>query len=247
MHPPRRASCSTKFACLLIAGATLSSPAVASGDEAPTERVEVTSLRSPGAIEYKVAYRLLRAVAQTGEPPRVVAHVRVIGATDHLPIPSLKLRLIGPNTDQPVPVSPQGDVSIPLDEAAFNEGAEIVSNKKKGALGVSITLQPQFLTLPVRYRDLVTTIRAARKVRDELLPWYLRLILPTANAIEVCFPGAGQTVTLRAATEISRSADHIDTKDGVALHCARLGVNENEIDADAEIISPSGVTYRFGG
>ena len=244
MIPFCRARDLLNLACLLLAATSLANASTTEADDASTAQVEVSSLRAPAAIPYKLAYHLMRAVAQTGEPPRVTAHVRLFGA-DKSPASTLKLRLLGPNTDQPIPVSPTGEVSIPLDEAALNDGAEIVSNKKKGALKASIALQPHFTTTPVRYRDLVATIHSARQVRDEILPWYLRLVLPTVNAINVCFAGTDQAVTVHAATDVRRIADRIDTEDDVALHCARFAANESDIATDAELITPPGVTYRF--
>ncbi len=249
IHRPQPIRLARRYCLMLAAGALLYAlmyAPLADAEEGPVIQVEVSSVRSPGTLPYKLAYRLLQAVARTGSPPRVTAQIRVVDSANQLPTRPLKLRLLGPNTDQLIAISAQGEISLPLDEAAFNDDAEIVSNRKKGAMGVSVSLLPQFSMMPVRYRDLVATIEDARKVRDEFLPWYLRLMLPTANSILVCFPAAGQAVKLHAVTDIERNADRIDTADELTLHCARFGANETEIAADAELIVPPGVSYRFG-
>ena len=210
-------------------------------------QVSVNSPRHPGVMPYRKAYELLDGLKTATKGPLDIV-VRVTPKDNLVAQNEIKVWLVGPNIDQPIPISADGIIQIPLDREAYNDNAELVSNQKKGALQIDIKMLPRFNETPIRYQNVLDMIKFAREARDQLLPWYLRLLLPTISSIDFCSPSPAGTVTVTTEDRTSqRPADRVEKNDRANLHCVRFGRQEPGLGPAGLLAPATGMVAQFGG
>jgi len=203
--------------------------------------VAVAYTKDPALLPYKRGYEFATRMRQAGGD-RVRLKLRILSAQTKAPIENLEIRIAGSKDHGRVAVSADGSFEIPLDQEALDDDADFVTNQKKGTLEIQASLVPVLPADAVHYSDIQESIKAARRVRSEMLPWYLRVILPTVRALGVCYTAQGEQVLVRSdGTEQRRAADREETgAAGVPVHCAQFGESESGLRADAMVLPANG-------
>lgn len=209
--------------------ASSSASSSASAAEAAAEElqsVEVKAVRDPAIMPYKMAYELMSKV-RAASKDKVQIQIRITSAKTHAPVPNLSIYLDGKNTHQQLDISATGFVNVPLDQAAYADGAEFVTNQKKGSMEVHVLLLPKLPQDVFKYADISESIEAAQMAIKELVPWYFRLFMPSVNSIGICYAGQNQTVLVKGSEEQQLPANS-DATDPLKnkVHCARFAAKD---------------------
>lgn len=218
-----------------IAGAYAQAPEAVA--DAQVQSVKITGVRDPAMMPYKDAYDTLTRLQEVGKG-RVEFRIRVVSSKTQDPIPGLDVSLAGPNTFEKIPVSENGYVNVPLSESAYADKAEFITNQKKGTIGVHMSLLPKLPSGQFKYADIVEAVEAGERVRKVLIPWYLRLFVPSVKAVAICYPDNQQRVTLSDGPMPTRLARvwHRDGKERV--FCADFEAGDRSIPKDS-VIAPA--------
>jgi len=197
--------------------------AAADAPEPDIQTVFVPGARDPGILAYRTVYELVSGVTKVSQD-HVQMLVRVTSAGTRKPSKGLKIVLKSATVEEPLAISDDGIVTIPRNGQAYAEQATLVSNRAKGALHINIMLKPK-LPEPLRYADIVETIKAAQRAREKILPWYYRMFTPTIRAIGLCYPDREHSVAV--AGEAARAA--LDDDEGLTeekVYCASFSASE---------------------
>jgi hypothetical protein len=233
------------LAGLLLALASCASAQEAAPEPGPIQAVRVSGVRDPAIMPYQDAYRLMREI-RDGTRDRVEMQIRVTGAKSHQPVPGLEIALRGQSVDEKLAISPEGFVTVPLSQQAFDEHAEFVTNQKKGALMVEVFIVPRLAPQAIRYGDMVEAIKAAEVARVALVPWYLRLLVPKVKEVGLCYPAPAQGVAIQGPAGARRAADVEDSDTtGAKVWCASFSARERELVADSVIVPAEGWKPMF--
>lgn len=255
MKPPLHTrAMSVPFLVTSVAlGMTLSSATAlaqqAQSDETVMPSVEVRHIKNPGLMPYRGAYDTIGRV-QAAADGKVEFRLRILSSSNHEPVPDLEVRLTGSRDFGAVKIEPDGTLDFPMNEDAAKDDADLISNQKKSALEIRATFVPIFKPdAPLTYADIQAAIAAARRVRNEILPWYWRLITPTIGAVSVCYPKRGEVVKLRSdAAEFTRVAEsETDGYHDAKVYCANFTASEKSMSAGTVISGPQPWETHFGG
>lgn len=207
--------------------------------------IQVTGIRDPLSIPYAMAYELLTEIAKTSDN-RVHLNFRVTSSKTHQPIPQLEINLQGEHTQEKVAISPDGFLTIPLSQAAHDDKAELIANVKKGNLVIEGFLTPDLGKGNPRYADMVDIIKLAKRVRGQMLPWYLRLVTPTVGGIGICYADKTQVIAVEGSSTAPRAATLPDTDPlNQKVYCAAYKEREPALSADAVLLAPPGWQALF--
>ncbi|MFZ6745322.1 hypothetical protein ACO0LC_19030 [Undibacterium sp. JH2W] len=174
------------------------------------QSVEVKAIRDPAIMPYKVAYDMISKV-KAASKDKVEIVIRVTAAKTHAVIPNLAIYLDSKENRKKLEISAAGDVNVPLDAVAYAEGAEFVTNQKKGSMDVNIMLLPKLPPDVFKYADINDSLESARLAVKELVPWYLRLFMPTIHGVGICYPRQDQTVLVKGNEESQLPATSNET------------------------------------
>ena len=213
--------------------------------EEEIQSIQVTGVKDPLSIPYPLVYTMLTEMKQTSAG-RVRMTFRVTSSKTHQPVPNLEIYLRGEHTDEKVAVSPTGVIDIPLNQVAYEEKAELVANVKKGGLAIDGFLAPELDAGNPRYADMVEIIALAKRVRAQLLPWYMRLATPTVAGIGICYPARGQAVAVEGSSAAPRLAN-VDKTNQLKenVFCAAYKEREPDLPANAVLLAPPGWQALF--
>lgn len=217
---------------------TSASSSASAAEELPS--VEVKSVRDPAILPYKVAYELISKVRGASKD-KVQILIRITSAKSHAPLPNLNIYLDGKNTHQQLDISPTGYVTVPLDATAYADGAEFVTNQKKGSMEVNILLLPKLPQDIFKYADISESIEAAQSAIKELVPWYLRLFMPSVNGVGICYADQNQIVLVKGSEEVHLPANN-DAIDPLKnkVHCTRFSAKDVAREKENLIMPASG-------
>ena len=209
-------------------------------EDPPAQGVEVKGVKDPALMPYRKAYDLVTGVGQAGGR-LVELLIRVTSTESHQPMPDLGLRLVGENTDARVPISPAGFVDLPLNKAFYADNADIVANMPKKALEVDVNVVPRLPAGEIRFADLVEATSAGQAAIARIVPWYVRLVMPSLHGVSLCYPAAGQEVALGGAEQATRMASEISTDPNrVKVFCANFTVKEAASSPQTLLKPPEG-------
>ncbi|MEC5163975.1 MULTISPECIES: hypothetical protein [unclassified Janthinobacterium] len=213
--------------------------AQATEEEAPLQIVQVTGVRDPAILPYKIAYEMLSKIAGASND-RVRLLIKVVSSETGKPIPDLEIILRGDKTFEKVRMSPAGFLTIPLSQEAYDENAEFLSNKKKGALRVQFYLEPKLPAENFSYGDIADGIDAARAALTHIVPWYWRMLMPSLKGIGICYPDNKQSVLISNSAETARPAASEESHNvtEAKVYCANFSAKERGIARDS-VISPA--------
>ncbi|GGX34241.1 hypothetical protein [Undibacterium squillarum] len=190
-------ACTAFTACAdeTTTAATASQPA-----ETTAPAIEVKALRDPAIMPYKQAYEMLTGIQKaTQDKVRVI--IRVLASGTRQQIPDLQIRLESNENRWPVPVSDKGIIDVPVIAKAYAEGAEFVTNQKKGSLGADLTLVPVLPPDGFSAAQIRDSLDAGRTALREMVPWYYRIFISNPKGVAVCYDNPHQQIVLRGQQE----------------------------------------------
>ncbi len=220
--PARWAAFLAALTCATSATAQEAASPAASAASGADQVVEVKQLRNPGMMRYRDASDLVSKVGEAGKG-HLHAVIRVTAAKTHDPLPDLRIVIDGEHTHVPVSISPTGFVTLPIDPAAYADNADLVSNKTKAALDVSIFVVPDLPAADIRYDDIGAATAVAQSAIGTILPWYLRMLSPSIKGVQFCYLDEHQAVAIAGQPDAPRAATE-PAKDtmGRQVFCARF-------------------------
>jgi hypothetical protein len=203
----------------------LASPAQEVAQSAPaSETVVIKGVRDPAIMPYRDAYEFANRIDRVPHE-KVRVQVQLKSQNKAVKPADIRVHLAGDNIDLPVPIGEEGAIEIPRSPEALADGAEFVTNQKKGSVAVAITLFPNLpATDRIAYADAFESAEQARRLIKEIVPWYYRLLIADPNALRICFERAGGEAVL-----LTRQGDETLPIKGrrqcvrIALERGRLG------------------------
>jgi len=222
------------------ASAAASNIASAAASSEEPQSVEVKAVRDPAIMPYKTAYELISKV-KAASKDKVEIIIRITAAKTHAPIPNLAIYLDSKENRKKLEISAAGDVTVPMDAVAYAEGAEFVTNQKKGSMEAHIMLLPKLPQDVFKYADVSDSIESARLALKELVPWYLRLFIPSVNGVGICYREQNQTVLVKGNEEQHLAANN-DATDPLKnkIHCAKFAASDVAKDKEKLILPATG-------
>jgi hypothetical protein len=207
--------------------------------EAPLQSVQVTGVKDPAIMPYKKVYETLNQVTKVSNG-RVKFVIKVTSTETHQPIADLDISLRGEKTFEKINISPAGFITVPLSREAYEDGAEFVTNKKKGVMHVQFYLLPKLSAESFSYGEVVDSIEAARAALAEIIPWYWRLLMPSIKGVGICYPDKQQSVLISNSEEPMRPAtsEELHYATEAKIYCANFSSRERGIARDS-VISPA--------
>ena len=162
-------------------------PALAQSPE-PTRLAPVTTelKRNKDVLPYKQINEFLIKMERHGEG-LFRMDFKVDTKRTTVPLEQLRLVVRSDEADHPIQLDAKGGFKLPLLPEAEGKTADFATNalpEQKVAIAGSIELNPRADAL-----DMATVRRIVRvgfKLRDEMLPWYLRWLFPRIEGVRVC-------------------------------------------------------------
>ena len=206
-------------------------------DAPAAQGVEVKGVKDPAFMPYRQAYDLATGASQaTGGHADLV--IRVTSSRTHQPMPDLRLRIVGEHSDAPVPIATDGILDLPLDSTFYDDGADIVANMPKKSLTVDIHVVPRFASAQLRFEDLLAATSAGQAALARIVPWYVRLVLPSVHGVGLCYPATGQSV--EAAGDTRPASEVATDPKGATVYCANFSAKEAAAHREAALQAPDG-------
>ena len=236
--------------CLLLAAAA---HAHAQTEVLPTVK---TALKRDGSVlAYARINSLLTKLREHGEG-LFRMDFQVDTAKTKLALADIRMAVRSDDADYPIKLDGAGGFDLPLLPEAEARTADLATNAAKGQMAVRGMLE---LTVPPEQLDMAKVrqvMRVSRKLRDELLPWYLRWMFPRIEAVRVCSatpswelewredgkPG-GQLLGLPL-SQVASERDPTTKTGEKSRPCTLLTGQENWPDA-ARHVAPAGTTPRI--
>ena len=147
--------------------------------------VQTDLKRDKGVLPYALINELLTKLSKHGEGLfRMDFKVDTTKSTT--PLADVRMVVRSDDADHPIHINGEGRFDLPLLSEAEAKTADLASNAAKGKLAIhgsiELTYPPEQLTM-AKVRQ---TLRVARTLREELLPFYLRWLFPRIDAVRVC-------------------------------------------------------------
>jgi len=239
------AACLAPCAASSLHAQEVAAPA-ASSASAASQVVEVApTVRNPAMMPYRKACDLLAKVDKAGAH-RLHAVFRVTSQASHQAMPDLRVAIEGEKTHLQVPVSSTGLIELPVDPSAYADDADLVANKPKQTLAVDFFVVPELPAGNIRYADLAQSASTAQAAVSQIVPWYLRLLMPSIKGVGLCYPDAGHAVAIEGAAQAMRAADvPADDVAGNKVFCARFPEEETSRDVDRRVVPQDGWEALF--
>ena len=221
-------------------------PAVAAPQAEPESApgVSVENRRDPALMPYRRGYEMIRRIRDAAGQ-RVQLYFRLVSAKDDKPVPDLRITIEGSRVFGQVSVDKDGYFTVPLDEAAYADGADFVTNQKRGSLKFGLTLEPQLAGDSLSVDMLSDSVTRARRVIHEVVPWYLRWLLPRVRGAGFCYLQPGHLVRLGPDRD-ARKADAAETdRFGQPVWCAFFRDGDTSLPADLLLDPDPGWQARY--
>ncbi|MFG6447263.1 hypothetical protein ACG0Z6_03290 [Roseateles sp. BYS180W] len=171
-----------------------------------------------------------------------------IQSKDNTPLPDpLKLALISDDRYLPLAINARHRFTVPAVAPEQAKGLELVANLPKGSAMFNGFVT---LTTPPDQLDLATVrriVRLGQKLRGDLIPWYVRWMMPELRGITICSPSTDMALewpeqgrTLRLAlTPDPKRRDPDPEADGSKRSCTQLTGQEQWPDT-ARLVAARG-------
>ncbi len=178
---PLRLAATALIACLLPLAATAQA-------EEPTKLPPVSTelKRNKDALPYKQINEFLTKLDRYGES-LFRMDFKVDTARTTLPLEQLHMVVRSDDADHPIQLDAKGGFQLPLLPEAEGKTADLATNarpEQKVSIAGSLELNTRASELTMaKVRQIV---RVGFKLRDELLPWYLRWLFPRIEGVRVC-------------------------------------------------------------
>lgn len=148
------------------------------------ESVQVEMVKDPAAMPYARMNEVLRQIETHGQG--LFALRFKLSRKDGKPVDKAKLALVQDEDYRAITRDEQGWFQLPTLPPEQAKTAELASNLPKGQVAmegrIQLTTPAERLTLG-EVRRIVAT---GRRLRSEMLPWYLRWMFPQIEGVRVC-------------------------------------------------------------
>ncbi len=120
---------------LLLACASASAQEAPEADAETPQVVEVGGVKNPELKSYKVMLKGVDAFEEHRKyAPAAPMKFRLVSTTPGAPVDGVTLRIAGDNTSENIPIAADGTFVLPRIQAAIDDKADLVTNKKKSAV-----------------------------------------------------------------------------------------------------------------
>jgi hypothetical protein len=145
-----------------------------------------TELKRDGnVLPYAQLNALLGKLARHGEG-LFRLDFKVDTTKSKIALPDIRMAVRSDDADYPIQLAEDGRFDLPVLPEAEAKTADLATNAPKGQMvirgTIELTTPPEQLTMG-KVRQI---IGVARKLREEMLPWYLRWLFPRIQAVRVC-------------------------------------------------------------
>ncbi|PZP34409.1 MAG: hypothetical protein DI603_05485 [Roseateles depolymerans] len=226
--------------------ASLALPALAQ-DPAPVTLPTVSTdlKRSKDVLPYKMINEVLLKMDRYGEG---LFRMDFSVSKQKTTVPLDKLRMVvrSDDADHPIRIDAEGRFKLPMLPEAEGQTADLATNatpEQKVAVRGSVELNTRAEELDMaKVRQIV---RVGYKLREELLPWYLRWLFPRIEAVRACSATPGMELEWRENGQLLGLAlptgerDPKADKDHPARLCTLLTGQERWPDG-ARLVAPAG-------
>ncbi len=205
-----------------------------------------TSLQRGTFIPYKQLNQVLLAL-KTGGEGLFVSRLRLQPKNKDQPLPAnIRLALMSEERTLTIPVAADGRFELPtfpMDEA---KDMELGTNLSKETTGIQLRID---LTTPPDRLDMATVrrvVKVGQRLRDELLPWYVRWLVPQIDGVTVCsarpdwqlgWPENGQNWVLPLTADASVREPETE-KGQTSRPCAVL-TGQEQFPDNARLLAPA--------
>ena len=226
--------------------ASLALPAIAQ-DAAPVTLPPVSTdlKRSKDVLPYTQINEVLLKMDRYGEG-LFRMDFRVLTKKTTVPLEQLRMVVRSDEADHPIKFDAEGRFKLPMLTEAEGKSADLATNatpEQKVSISGSIELNPRAQDLDMaKVRQIV---RVGFKLREELLPWYLRWLFPRIEAVRVCSPTPGLELEWRENGQLlglplpTGERDPKADKEHPARLCTLLTGQERWPDS-ARLVAPAG-------
>jgi len=235
---------------LLLSAAAIAQTPVAPAASAPTqlETVQVQMAKDPSVLPYERMNNVLIKLQKVGEG-LVRLEFKLKPKDPNYSGPPPKLALISEEQYLPIRTDSEGKFALPILPADEAKNADLATNMPKGSLSVmgqlEINVKPEDLDMGTVRR----MMRVGNSLRSEMLPFYLRWLVPQIEAVKICSPRPewelvwrenGQLLGLPLQMDAkARQAAPKDDKVLADYRCTLLSGQERWPDS-AKLIAPEG-------
>lgn len=228
----------------MLIAALAAGPALAQTPE-PTRLAPVTTelKRNKDALPYKQINEFLTKLDRHGEG-LFRMDFKVDTARTTLPLEQLRMVVRSDEADHPIKVDAKGGFQLPMLPEAEGKTADLATNarpeqKVSIAGSLELTTKPDALTM-AKVRQIV---RVGFKLRDELLPWYLRWLFPRLEGVRVCAATPAMELEWRENGQLLGLALPVGERDpkskkGVPGRACALITGQERWPDDARLLAP---------
>jgi len=177
---------------LLSAQASAQDATPSTAASAPTQldTVTVQMQKDPAVLPYAMLNRVLTQLQTVGEG-LVRLDFKLLPKDDKKPLVNPKLALSSEDRYIPIPVAADGAFVLPLLPQAQAKEAEVASNQPKGTMRIQGLLEINAKPEEVDMKLVRRLMRVGHSLRTEMLPFYLRWLMPQIEGLKICSPQAG--------------------------------------------------------
>jgi len=233
------------FYCCCACAAALAQQSDSKPGVERLETVEVIVSRDKAVMPYAGLNQLLRGFAQYGEG-LFKADFRLISNSSGKRMQATKVAVLTAERLISIDLDADGRIKLPVLTTEEAKDADLATDLPKGSLrieaDIALTYGPEQLDMAMVRR----TVAAARKMRSDLLPWYVRWIFPPIEAVRICssqpnweleWPDRGQLLAVPL-TANPGDKDTIASAQEPARVCTSLSGEERWPDA-ARLVAPA--------
>ncbi|UXH79636.1 hypothetical protein [Roseateles amylovorans] len=145
-----------------------------------------SAMRRGVSIPYKQLNQILTTLRTEGEGLFVSRFTLTPAKQGQDLPPNLRMALMDDERTIAIPVDAKGRFELPTFPADEAKSMELASNVPKGSTGirmrVDLTTPPERLDMAVVRR----VVKVGQRLREELLPWYLRWLFPQIDGVTIC-------------------------------------------------------------
>jgi hypothetical protein len=172
-------------ACTLGLAAAMAVAQAPVGQPEQLEQVEVKITRAGQLMDYEPINRVLYELQRHGEGLFRI-DMKLLARDTRQPLPAARLAIVSDEQYLPFRPAEDGSLLLPVLTPEQAKGSSLSANLPKGSAQLRGTLA---LTVAASELDMATVRRivaVSRRLRSEVLPWYLRWAFPQIAGVRVC-------------------------------------------------------------
>lgn len=164
--------------------------------EPPMQSIQISGMRDPALLPYADVVMLRKVFSAVSDTTTIRAGIKVTSRRNGQPVENLRVTFAAEGRETELPLK-SGFVLLSELPETGDAQAEFLTNQRKGSLRMEILLTVKLKDAQhFSLGELTRAIDDGKRIRRSLLPWYLRLIVPSFDRAEVCFADAGGAATI---------------------------------------------------